>query len=150
MLRYCRSHLIALATSHTETAVGRTASLTYPGTPSTQPSGSPTAGFPCRRGDGLPGSSGGWLPQKYVTRSSSLPQPISQCFYSSQPFPTYSHLPLMSPHICAVYQRHWDPCISLAQNRIAESSCNLENTKVFQGAGGQKGERNKKGNHNKK
>ena len=35
MMRYCRSHLMARATSHTVTAVGRTASLTCRGTPRT-------------------------------------------------------------------------------------------------------------------
>lgn len=35
MMRYCRSHLMARATSHTITALGRVASLTCRGTPST-------------------------------------------------------------------------------------------------------------------
>lgn len=106
---------------------------------------------------GLPSNSavwtweGGWLPHKYVTRRSSLTlcEPISQGFYSSQPSPRYSRLSLRPPYICAISQRHWDPCIFLAQNCIAESSYNLENTKAFQVAG-EKSKRQANHNHNKK
>lgn len=134
---------VAGATRWQGLAVGRVASLTCRGLLSTCPSGSPKAGFPCRRGDGLPSNSTVWTWEGGLTATQicNREQFLNSVWtrfsglFSSQPFPRYSHLSLMPPYICATSQRHWDLCIFLAQNCIAESSYNLENTKAFQGAG---------------
>lgn len=133
--------------------MGTVASLTCRGLLSTLPSGSPKAAFPSGEAMAFPPAQQGvGREADCPTNMSSLTlsEPISQGFYSSQPFPRYSHLSLTPPCICAASQRHWDPCIFLAQNCTAGSSYNLENTKASQGAGKKKTRGQATHNHNKK